>query len=488
MIRVLISFIAGGVLVAAFEPLGWWPLSFVSLAMLFYLWQDANPKHAFLLGLAFGYGLFGIGVSWVYVSLHTYGGMPPWMGALSVLGFAGLLSLLVAFCGLAAACLVPRGGTHRLISIALLWPVFEWVKSWLLTGFPWLEVGHTQTLSWLFAFAPIGGSYLVSLMVSLLACLLVLVVLEKKYRLGGLAAIAAVFAFAGLLNQISWSKSHGRAIEVAVVQPNIAIDQKWQQGSRDRAINTLSALSRGIADSEGSVDLFVWPETALPLFYQQTNAEFWQSLVPTDSALLTGVMDSPQAGHTYNAAVLSCGSEVQLYRKRHLVPFGEYLPLRFLFDWVLDYLQLPMSDLSSWQGEQVLQCGERFKVGLSICYEDAFGSELRRHAGDASVLANISEDAWFGDSLAPHQRLQIAQMRARELSRPLFRSANTGPSAFINQYGEVEARTGQFEEAILRHSVQPQTGETLYKRFGNWVIWLALILLSLGAFFTRKKS
>ena len=487
VIKFGISLVAGGVLVAAFEPLGWWPLSFVSLAALFYLWQDATPKQAFLLGLAFGYGLFGIGVSWVYVSLHTYGGMPLWMGVISVLGFAGLLSLLIAFCGLAAAYLTPRGGNHRLLSLVLLWPIFEWIKGWLLTGFPWLEVGHTQTLSWLFAFAPIGGSYFVSLIVVIVAYLLVLVATQPNYRSCALLSMVAVFSCAGLINQISWSTNQGQEIDVALIQPNIAIDQKWQQQGRDKAINTLRILSRSVAETR-DVDLFVWPETALPLFYQQTNAEFWQSLVPANSALLAGIMDSPEPNATYNAAVLACGGDLQLYRKRHLVPFGEYLPLRFLFNWVLDYLQLPMSDLSSWQGKQVLQCGERLKLGLSICYEDAFGSELRRHVGDASMLVNISEDAWFGDSLAPHQRLQIAQMRARELSRPLFRSANTGPSAFINQRGEIEARTGQFEQATLRHRVQPQAGETPYKRFGDWVIWLALAgLLGLRMHLARKK-
>jgi len=466
--------LAGGLMVAAFEPLAWWPLSYLSLACLFYFWRDANPKSAFIIGLAFGYGLFGVGVSWVYVSLHTYGGMPLWMGAVSVLGFAGLLSLIIALCGMSVAYLVPTIGNLRILCMALMWPIFEWIKSWLLTGFPWLEVGHTQTHSWLFSFAPLGGSYLVSMAVAIIASLLVIAFTNTKVRLAALCVIAAIFLSGFLFDKSNWSEQEGPVIEVVVVQPNTEIEKKWQAQGRDQAINTLRSLSSAAASS-GSVDLFVWPETALPLFYQQTNAEFWHSMVPEGSALLTGLMDSPQSEHTYNAAVLNCAGDVQLYRKRHLVPFGEYLPLRFLFNWVLEYLQLPMSDLSSWQGEQVLRCGQRLNIGLSICYEDAFGSELRRNVGDASVLANISEDAWFGDSLAPHQRLQIAQMRARELSRPLFRSANTGPSAFINHRGEIEARSGQFEQATLRHSVQPQTGDTPYKRFGNWIIWMALL-------------
>jgi len=185
---------------------------------------------------------------------------------------------------------------------------------------------------------------------------------------------------------------------------------------------------------------------------------------------------------------LTCGAQRQLYRKRHLVPFGEYLPLRFLFNWVLDYLQLPMSDSAAWQGQQRLECGENIKIGLSICYEDAFAAEYRAYVGDATLLVNISEDAWFGDSLAPHQRLQMAQMRARELSRPLVRSANSGPSVVIDERGRILAVTPQFEVQTINYKVQPQTGDTPFKRFGNWVIWFSGLVLVLMLSVTYRNK
>jgi len=201
---------------------------------------------------------------------------------------------------------------------------------------------------------------------------------------------------------------------------------------------------------------------------------------------LSGVLDTPSLrasppsyDETYNAAVLVCNGEKQVYRKRHLVPFGEYMPLRFVFGWVLDYLQLPMSDLAYWQGVQPLSCADKINVGLSICYEDAFANEYRQHVGDATLLVNISEDAWFGDSFAPHQRLQMAQMRARELARPMVRSANSGPSVFIDERGNVLAKTEQFVEQILNHSIQPKIGETFYKRFGNWVVLFSGLIIGL---------
>jgi apolipoprotein N-acyltransferase len=443
---------------------------------LFYLVREGDARQGFWLGLAFGYGQFGVGVSWVYVSLHTYGGMPLWMGSIAVLLFAGILAIFVGLTVYCAARLVPQGGILRLLSLASAWVFFEWLKSWIFTGFPWLELGYTQTPLWLFSLAPIGGVYLLSFAVALTAACLV-ALLQYKYRLLPLTALATIVFLAWISSSLTWSTPSGKELSIGLVQANVEINEKWQANNRNNIITRLSALSQKLTQQSKVVDLIVWPETALPLYYQQTDSAFWHQIVSPETALLTGLLDNPQSDKIYNAAVLSCQGQQMVYRKRHLVPFGEYLPMRFLFNWVLDYLQLPMSDLASWQGTQVLSCGDDINIGLSICYEDAFASEMRRYAGDATLLVNISEDAWFGDSLAPHQRLQMAQMRARELARPLLRSANTGPSVVINELGEVLARTPQFVEHTLQHTVQPQTGDTPYKRFGNWIVWLCMLML-----------
>ncbi|MFT6406883.1 MAG: apolipoprotein N-acyltransferase [Arenicella sp.] len=473
----------GALQVLAFAPFEYWPLSFVSLALYFYLLQTLNPKSAFLAGLAFGYGVYGVGVSWVYISLSTYGGMPLWMGVIAVLGFAGILALFIASASALTVILFPS--RLRLIAISFIWLIFEWMKSWVLTGFPWLDIGYTQTPSWLFSWAPIGGIYLVSLMVLISACFLTL---SLKYSLSKQAA-KALLPLAGLLSvmlashlvgRASWSQPIGSPITVGIVQANVPINEKWQAGIRDQIIANYRTLSEQL-QAQGKLDLLVWPETALPLYMQQTDADFWNNITPSNTALLTGIMDSPRIGQgtldeSYNAAVLSCDGQTQVYRKRHLVPFGEYLPLRFLFNWVLEYLELPMSDFSSWKGPQSLNCGA-VKVGLSICYEDAFAAEYREFVGDATVLVNISEDAWFGDSFAPHQRRQMAQMRAKELSRPMVRSANSGPSLFIDERGALLAATAQFEVAALSRQVQAHTGDTPFKRYGNWIISLSFLIV-----------
>lgn len=471
---------------AAFAPLSWWWLSFICLAIFFVLQLDASPRQAFWLGMSFGYGLYGVGVSWVYVSLHVYGGMPLWMGSVAVLLFAGLLATFIALpCWIAAINTVVGRPATRILLLATSWLVFEWGKSWVLTGFPWLDVGYTQTPSWLFGLAPLGGVYLVSLatlLISAAAALMWRLRRPHYIPISALVFTITLFVFAAVMGNQTWSQPAGDPVIVGVVQPNTPINQKWQPEYRDNVVRNLGRLSNELvaqqAQNQASLDLLVWPETALPLYYQQTDDAFWSALTPPQTGLITGLVDSPDFAQSYNAAVLSCDGAQQRYRKRHLVPFGEYMPLRFLFGWILDYLQLPMSDFASWSAPQDLQCGD-LHIGLSICYEDAFAAELAHYSRNASVLINISEDAWFGRSLAPHQRLQMAQMRARELSRPMVRSANSGPSALIDHHGNVVIKTGQFEAASFSHEVAPQTGATPFQRYGNWIVWLCIATMAL---------
>jgi len=488
-----LSAICGALSVFAFAPFGVWVLAPLCVAGLFYLVVDASPRTAFCCGLAYGYGLFGFGTSWVYVSLSTYGGMPFWMGAIAVLGFAGLLALFIALPCYLVTRFVRHSSKTRLLALPLLWVVFEWLQGWVLTGFPWMDLGYTQTSTWLFGWASVGGVYLVSGMVTILAACITWLWIYKSWQ--PIAALAAVFAVSWVVNGMSWSESTGDSIRVGVVQANVPINSKWQLNRRQQLISDYQRLSEELQNA-GTLDLIIWPETALPLNVQEAAPEFWRAITPSGSALLTGVMDTPSLlapkpsyDESYNAAVLSCDGATQVYRKRHLVPFGEYLPMRFMFGWVLDYLELPMSDFSYWKGgPQSLTCGDKINVGLSICYEDAFANEHRAHSGDATMLVNISEDAWFGDSLAPHQRLQMAQMRARELSRPLVRSANSGPSVMIDHLGRVLAKTPQFEVHTLAYELAPQTGATPYKRFGDWYAYLCLVMTLAMVFLGRKVS
>ncbi len=493
----------GAISVLAFAPYELFPLAFFCLAALAWLASPAKsrPKQAFTLGLSFGMGLYMLGVSWVYISLSTYGGMPLWMGSIAVLGFAFVLALFTGGSTWLANYLAKRSvgaGSGDKINrvyygtLPFSWAVFEWSKSWVLTGFPWMDFGYTQTATWFSAWAAVGGIYLVSAVVVVVSVLGVALAISRQWHFG--VAIVLIIVTSYMLSALQWTEKAGPPINIGIVQANIPINKKWlsdkQASTLEQYRDLSSALAaESLAEQGQRLDLVVWPETALPLYASQTDQVFWQNIAPKETAVLAGLLDY-DGENSYNAALLSCAGQreaPQLYRKRHLVPFGEYQPLKFLFAWVFKYLDLPMSDFAGWQGQQALACGEQINLGLSICYEDAFSNEYKDHLGDATVLINISEDAWFGDSAAPHQRRQLAQMRARELGRPLVRAANSGPSLFIDAFGKVEAATAQFEVAMHYAKVQPMKGSTPFMRFGSWIVWISLLLLG-GLFLSGKKN
>ena len=487
-VPLLASFLLGGLTVLCFAPFEWWWLSFFTLAGLFKLLWSCNARNGFLIGFSFGLGLYLFGTSWVYISLSTYGGMPLWMGMIAVLGFASLLSLFIAAFAWLSAHFFSRDSVPRILAFAVLWPIFEWMKSWVLSGFPWLDIGNSQTPSWLFAWAPLGGLYLVSLVVAVVACCIVTL---RSSHGKSLLPVIVIIMISWWLNGLQWSYAVGKSLQIGIVQANVGLETKWQAANRQSVIQSYSLLANELSQ-DSHLDLVVLPETALPLYLQQAEPSFWADFKPEGVALLTGILDSPSLSEgsldkVYNAAALVCGDQTQVYRKRHLVPFGEYIPLRFLFNWVLDYLQLPMNDLSAWQGQQSLECGDTLKIGLSICYEDAFSGEYQRNLDDATLLVNISEDAWFGDSLAPHQRQQMAQMRARALARPMIRSANSGPSTFINERGQKTLETAQFSVQTVSHEVQPQAGDTPFKRWGVWIIYLCFLCFGVLLLIRRKN-
>ncbi len=474
-----LSALLGAFCVLAFAPFEFYPVSIVSLLGLLALIRKANTKSAALIGFSFGLGLYLAGVSWVYVSLSTYGGMPLWMGSIAVLGFAALLAVFPALAAGVSCYLSKESERALLVIFPFVWVVTEWCKSWVLTGFPWLDMGYTQTPSWLFAWAPVGGVYLVSFVVLAIVSLLLYIWVARSVLSTIILAALVLCSFA--LESVQWVTPVGEPLKVGVVQGNIPIDDKWLQSTQQRTFQTYQNLSERLAKEHGA-ELIVWPETALPLYASQTDDKFWQAMSPANSAVLAGLLDHDEV-NSYNAAALSCApvaagdqrEALQVYRKRHLVPFGEYQPLTFLFGWVLEYLNLPMSDFAGWSEAQSLACGERINIGLSICYEDAFSNEYRQFMGDATLLINISEDAWFGDSLAPHQRTQFAQMRARELGRPMVRSANSGPSLFINHHGKVQYASDQFVVVAQARSVQAMTGDTPFAILGSWIVWLSLL-------------
>ncbi len=473
----VIALLAGAATTLAFEPFALFPLAVLGPAALFLCWRGATARRAAWRGFLFGAGLFGAGVSWVFVSMHTFGNMTAPLAIIATVLLVAALSLYLAALGAAQAWLVRPGPAHNLLVLPALWTLGEWWRGWFLTGFPWLNLGYSQTDSWLAGYAPAAGVYGVSLVCVLSAGLLARWLGDPgRYRLV-LAAGVGLWATGAGLTFVEWATPSGAPLQVALVQGNVALRDKWRSEQREANIRHYVELSR----PHLAADLVVWPEAAVPATLEQARpllAELGRR--GQRAHLVLGVIEVNESARTYYNGVVNLANAA-LYRKQHLVPFGEYLPMPWLFEGFIRQMQIPMSNFSRGAADQPPFLAAGQVLAISVCYEDAFGEELIRQLPRASLLVNVSEDAWFGNSLAPHQRVQMARLRALETARPMLRAGNTGPSAVIDHRGRTLATTVAFRAETLTAPVQPMQGSTPYVRAGNLpVVLLSLLLLAVS--------
>jgi apolipoprotein N-acyltransferase len=480
------ALLAGALSVAAFAPLAVFPLSFLTLACLLLIWRRAAaPQAAFWAGFAFGAGLFGAGASWVYVSLHDFGMMPAPLAAIGTLAYCAILALYPAAAGWCLARLRCAPLASALIAFPAAWTLFEWLRGWVFTGVPWLALGYSQVDSPLAGFAPLIGVYGVSFATALCAGLLYLIAAgPNRLRLAGGFALVLALVIGQLLRQIEWTSPQGAPVRVALLQGNISQDLKFQA---NRYATTLALYKRMIEASEGR--LIVLPETAIPRFLDGVDSGYLEGIARTAAArgadVLIGVPIRDPDGRYFNSVVSLGASPSQRYDKAHLVPFGEFVP--YGFHWIVKTVAIPMSDFSlGTQDPRPLSlAGQR--VAPNICWEDAFGEEIIHQLPEATLLVNVSNVAWFGDSLAPAQHLQISRMRALETGRAMLRATNTGMTAIIDPRGAVAARLPQFAEGILEGTVQGHSGATPYVSVGNYPVVLACLALIAALVFRRAR-
>ncbi len=481
--------VAGALAVTAFAPLGWFPLAFLALVPLFYRWQQDTPGQALRHGLLFGLGFFGAGISWVFVSVHHYGHVPAVAAVPVTAALVLFLSLYPALLGYLLKRYLPQASWPALVlAFPAGWALSEWLRGWLFSGFPWLSIGYSQIDSPLAGYAAVLGVFGIGWLVALSAALL-LALLQHRWRAVSLLALGGIWAGGLLLGQVGWTYPRGDALKVALVQGNIAQEDKWQPEKLLDSLTHYADTSFALAD----IDLFVWPETAIAAFYDQLSENFIpyveEKLQDSGATLLTGIPVLDRGSWDYYNGVISLGGKRAFYYKRHLVPYGEYLPLRWLFGSTLDALAVPNADFSSGNGGQPLLQAAGYPVATSICFEVVFGEEVIQELPEAAMLVNVSNDAWFGRSLAPFQHLEMARMRSRETGRPMLRATNTGISALIDYQGRITAQSRQFEAAVVTGEVVPRQGATPYVRWGNVpiVVLCAGLLLAAG-FLRRRKS
>ena len=473
-----------------FAPLQWYPVPLLALAVLVAVLHTATPARGAWLGWLFGMGQFSAGVSWVYISVYFYGGDAGLSLSLLVMmllvAYLSLFPALMAW--LVSRCRTSAAGRYLLIFPAA-WFLSEWMRSWVFTGFPWLNLGYSQIESPLAGYAPLLGAYGIGWLTALSAGALALLVSGRPpRRIAAIMTLLLVWSAGFGLAQIEWTQKTGQPFDIAIVQGNIPQDLKWKPEQQALTLETYVALTREHLD----VDLVIWPETAIPSFYDQVEHSFIQplaaNLAQENVSLITGIPMLDREKWDYYNAIISLEQPGEAYRKVHLVPFGEYLPLRDWLASVLDFLPIPEADFNSGELDQPLLHAAGYPFGASICYEIAFGEQLIHALPEAAYLVNVSNDAWFGDSLAPHQQLEMARMRAREVERYLLRATNTGISAVIDERGEIVVRSQQFVAESIRSQVQPRAGATPYVRVGNLPLIIAAALVLLGCWIRKRRK
>jgi apolipoprotein N-acyltransferase len=484
-LQYVVAFFAGAATVLAFAPVGLFPLAIASFALLIHLWMRASARAAFWTGACFGLGLFGAGVSWIYVSLTQFGGMPPPVGVLATFLFCALLSFFPAAAGWLQARVPASQATRAWLVIPACWTLFEWLRGWLFSGFPWLSAGYASAGWPLQGFAPLLGVYALSF-ATLAAAGMIWSAVTARHRAVSIAAALALLGAGQALRAITWTSPSGEAFPAALLQGNIAQDLKFQPGRYAQTLQGYARLAQGTR-----ARLIVLPETALPRFYDSVEPEYLALLADTarrnGGDVLLGVPYRDRASRFYNSVVSLGSSPSQVYHKTHLVPFGEFVPPGFR--WTLRLIEIPLSDFSSGGTDQPPLRAAGQRIAVNVCYEDAFGEAIARQAREATLLVNMSNVAWFGDSLAPGQHLQIAQLRAVETGRMHLAATNTGITAAIDRDGRVLARLPQFQEGRLEIAAQGYTGSTPYVRLGDWpIILAAVLLLSAAAFVARRKA
>lgn len=467
----LAALIAGVLTTLSASPYELWWLGPVAAGLVYWAIQPLHARQAALLGWCYGIGLFGSGASWVYVSIHDYGytGMPLALFLTSLFVCAMALFIAVSLWLYRLLC----GPRLAFLTFAGAWVLGEWLRTWLFTGFPWLLLGSSHVDSPLAPWAPIGGVYLLSL-ITVLSGTLGVEFLRRRWWAG---APILVLWLAPLTFTSQWTEPAGEPLRVALLQGNLDQMIKWTPQGQRTAANTYLEMTRRYADE---ADLIVWPEAALPMFEDEAEpllARAQTHLAP-GSALLTGILQREDRGLYYNS-VIGLGNVEGEYRKEHLVPFGEYLPLENLLRGTLAFFDLPMPAMTPGPSGQAPMRAVGTTIGNAICYEIIYADLVAKRARNAELLLTVSNDTWFGESIGPLQHLQMARLRALENGRYVVRATSNGVTVVIDPQGQIVARAPQFETAALLAEATPMQGLTPFTRTGSWPSWLLSALLVL---------
>ena len=486
-----ILFLLGCLMTTAFAPFGMSLLVPVLLLPLLYVYVSVSPRDAGWLSFCFGFGLFLSGTYWIYISVVVFGEAPAWIALVLMLGLVLIMSAWLFLAGWLISRFAQGEPWLLLLVAPATWVFIEWLRGWVLTGFPWLAIGYSQVDSLFAGWAPVIGVYGVSFMAMLsTTAILVAIMTDGRQRGVAIAIFALPLLAGGILKLVEWTDAKGAPVKSTIVQAGISQAEKWLPERLRPTLDFYREAAVRASDSE----LVVWPEVAIPALDDRVEP-FIQALQAdtggSGRSIVFGILERDESrgeAKIYNSVMLVSGDRRQAYRKRHLVPFGEYFPVPPRVREWMRMMSLPHNDLAAGdEAQPLLEAGNGEKLAVAICYEDAYGAEQLYALPDASILVNVSNDAWFGDSIAPHQHLEIARMRSLEVGRAAIRATNTGVSAFISHTGKVLDSGAQFEPVVLTMEVQPRKGSTPYARTGNLPV-IGFCLLVIAGFWARSRA
>jgi len=510
-----LSFLAGLSLVFAYAPFSLWWLIYLILPLWFAHLERSTThsknsitkvttKHCF----AFGFGWFASGISWVHVSIAEFGGMPLIVSILLMLLLCLYLALFPALAGYLTAK-TPQwlNKNNNKLLIWLLpsfWLLSEYLRSIVLTGFPWLSLGYSQIDSPLSALAPIIGEIGITFILLTLCVAIAQFIIRQTVKASSIVCILLTSLIV-MAQNLTWVQPTGKNITVALVQGNIEQAIKWQPEQQWPTMLTYLDLTRVNYDA----DLIVWPESAIPAIEtMSTTQEFLdmanKSASLNNAAIISGIINyNFESREYFNSLIVLGKKQVEdnegsyyynnsnRYYKNHLLPIGEFVPFGDLLRPLAPLFNLPMSSFTRGEYVQNNLLANGLHVLPLICFEIAFPDQLGANFGsDSDILLTVSNDAWFGNSHGPHQHMEIARMRALEFGRPLLRSTNNGVTAVTNHLGEIVEELPQFKQAVLKTKVALVQGETPYSQYGNVAIWLIALasVLIILVYINRQKN
>ena len=471
--------------VAAFEPFGIAIAPFFCLAYLFYFALNNSPKKTAIFYYFFGFFCFSIGLYWLYISIHIVSGAPLWLAILLIGVLSAVMALFYSLVGFIIGYAYQFFQSKFLVLTQVapaIWTFSELLRGYAFTGFPWLTIGYSQSSTLLSAWAPIGGVYLMSFIISLIAgyCLLISIKVRPLLSLFGVLIIIGSSLF---IKPIEWTERVDKEFTVALVQGAVAQEKKWLT---TEFIRTLTTYRNSLNNLENT-NLVIWPEVAIPAYAENVEGylDELEGVLKKQNIdlLMLGINTKGRNGEVFNSVITLGGGDNRVYHKRHLVPFGEYFPVPNLVREWLQKMNLPNRDMSKGSEIQKMPKLNQYFIATSICYEDIFGNELLDFQPLANVLVNVTNNAWFGESIASSQHFQMSRMRAIETGRYLLRSTNTGITAIVMPNGNIQRELEPYKFSILKGNFYPMKDETPYSRLGDlFVILLMTLIMTLGCF------